>query len=90
VAFGGVRLGLGDGEAVEPLLVGLAEADRDARHAGRDHQQVGAHLDREQGGGAVLVDHRLDAAQLAPRVLSTAMPPPPQAMMSVPSRASAR
>src|SRR6185295_6286125 len=65
VALGRVSLGLGDGDAVEPLLVGLAEADRDARHAGRDHQQVGAHLDREQGGGAVLVDHRLDAAQIA-------------------------
>ena len=65
--FRRVALGLGHGERVEPQLVGLAEADRDPLDAGRDHQQVGLHLDREQRRGAVLVDHRLDAAQLAVR-----------------------
>ena len=59
--LGGVALGLGDTDPSEPLLVGLAEVDRHPFHAGWNHQEIGAHVDREQGRGPILVDHCLDA-----------------------------
>jgi hypothetical protein len=68
MALGRIGARLFDGDTVQPLLVGLAEADRHPRHAGRDHQQVGLHLDGQQRRRAVLVDDRLEPAQFAVRM----------------------
>ena len=63
------RLGVVGGELAQLLLLVRAEAGVDRRHLGQDHEPVGAELAREEGGGAVLVDHRVDAREVlaAPR-----------------------
>src|SRR5262245_49350967 len=56
-----------DSEAIEPLLVGFAEVDRDAIDFGRDHEEAGTDLHGQQGRRSVLVDDGFNAGQLAVR-----------------------
>ncbi len=58
-----------DRHPIDPALVRLAEVDRDALHAGRQHQERDVQTGREQGRRPILVDDRLDAAVLAGRGL---------------------
>ena len=58
-----------DGHLIDPALVRLAEVDRHALHAGRQHQERDVQARREQGRGSILVDDRLDPAVLAGRGL---------------------
>ena len=65
VAFGEVGLRLRAGQPLQPALLGAAEVDRHPGDAGRDHEQVGVQLARQHARGEILVDHRLDAVQVA-------------------------
>ena len=50
-----------DGDRVQSHFSPGAEADGHPRHAGRNHQQLGAQVVSEQAGGNVLVHHGFDA-----------------------------
>ena len=54
-----------DAQARELALPARAEVHRHARHAGQQDEHVGADLDREALGAAVLVDHARDPDDLA-------------------------
>ena len=58
------RLGLVRRELAQLLLPVRAEAGEHRGHLGQDHEPVGAERAREEGGGAVLVDHRVDAREV--------------------------
>ena len=64
-ALGQVFLGLGQGHAVNPLLVWLAKVDRHLLHRSRDEQEIGFELLRQQAAGEILIDHRRRARILA-------------------------
>ena len=68
VALGQQPAQLVDRDRAEPPLVGRAEADRDRRHVGRDHQHVGVDGPAEQRGRQILVDDRLHPAHGAVRI----------------------
>src|SRR4029079_15970452 len=59
-------LGLFDGERAQLLLPVGAEVGEDGRHLGEDHETLGAERAGEEGGGAVLVDHGVDAREVLP------------------------
>ena len=72
--------------APDRLLRRLAPVDVDRVGVGQHHEQVGVELARQQLGGEVLVDHALDAGQLAgcaPGSYIVGMPPPPAAITIV-------
>src|SRR3954470_23303142 len=58
------RFGLVGRELAQLTLRVGAEAGIHRRHLGEDDEPVGAEVAREQGGGPVLVDHRIDARQV--------------------------
>ena len=61
-------------------LPARAEVDRHARHAGEQHEQVGADRQRELGRAAVLVDDARHAVEPGRRRATTGIPPPPPAI----------
>src|SRR5207248_971825 len=52
-------------ELPQLALIRRSPAPRDGPDVGEDQQSLGFERDREQRGGAVLVDHRVDAVQAA-------------------------
>ncbi|SKF62401.1 Uncharacterised protein [Mycobacteroides abscessus subsp. abscessus] len=61
MALGGDLLHLGQPDGADLTRLGGSPPDDGVRHVGGDHQDVGAHLLGQQGGGQVLVDDCLDA-----------------------------
>ena len=60
-----VLTGVGGGEIVKTLLVGLAEVDGDLLDRGQDDEHIGVEQLGELGGGKVLVDDGGRAVELA-------------------------
>ncbi len=63
-----VLLRLGQRHPVDPPLRRLAEVEGDLLDRGRDEEQLGPDLVREQRACVILVDHRCDPGQLAVRI----------------------
>ena len=63
--LGDVLAGVGGGEIVKALLVGLAEVDGDLLDRGQDDEHIGVEQLGELGGGKVLVDDGGRAVELA-------------------------
>src|SRR2546427_4327011 len=65
LSVGEMLLRFGDREVVEDPLARLAEIQSDLGHVRRDHEVLPSDRFREDRSREVLVDHRLDADQLA-------------------------
>jgi hypothetical protein len=63
--LGEERFGVVGVKYVDRRLAGAAEVAVDGVRRGQDHEPLGAERGGEEGGGAVLVDHGVDAAELA-------------------------
>src|SRR6516164_5747769 len=63
-------LGFRQFDAVQPPLIRTIEVHGDLFHAGRNYEQVGLQLARQQSGCEVLVDDRLKPLQSAVRILN--------------------
>ena len=59
-----IDLGLGGGQIIQTLLVGLIEVDGHLFHGGEDHKNIGVQQLRQQLAAEVLVDDGGGAAQL--------------------------
>ncbi|VFS56548.1 Uncharacterised protein [Kluyvera cryocrescens] len=79
----------GDIHLPQRLLFRFTKVDTDFLHAGGDHQNIGADLTREQRGGEIFIDHRIDAAIIPLFPSTTGIPPPPAPMTRKPFCASA-
>jgi len=76
VPFRAIALRLVDGHAVERALVRLPEIQADLLHVGGDDEQIRAEQARQQRRGEILVNHRLDAVQIARGVTRHRNPSP--------------
>src|SRR6185312_8895253 len=65
LVFGIVAARLADAHSIEPALARRVEIDRHAVDPGREKEEIGADRPREQARGEILVDHGLDALELA-------------------------
>ena len=64
-----ILAGLLQGDAVEILLVGLAEVDGHLVDGGENHQHVGLDVESQLGACAVLVDHGCHALIVSGAIL---------------------